>query len=399
MPQQLNTSEEFVHWVCLQSFLSLWSYASPRGKKGKELCDILVVCEPDVIIISVKDIRFNEGTDVAHARWTQRAIDESVKQIYGAERWVAAATNVVRIDGTTGLSIPELENRRIHRIAVAFGSEGKVAFRTGDFGKGFVHVFDERSFGILLSELDTISDFVAYLAEKEQFTSHACVVFEGEENLLALYLRGGRRFPVGPDFCIVQADLWDTFAATPKFNRRNDANRESYSWDRVIELVASDILNANLEVGPDLIESELGIRVMAREDRFCRRVLGRNFLEFVRDARAQKTRARLMQSPSGVSYVLFRMPPGEDRQKHLPELKVRCFVARGLSAGSSTVIGIGVSDVGEGWAITVLYYDHPQWTAADAAHANKLQDELDIFPSSRSRRVPEEEYTEKPSCG
>jgi len=55
MPQKLDTSEEFVNWVCQQSSLSLWSYASPRGKKGKELCDILVVCDPDIIIISVKD--------------------------------------------------------------------------------------------------------------------------------------------------------------------------------------------------------------------------------------------------------------------------------------------------------------------------------------------------------
>jgi len=397
MPQKLNTSEEFVYWVCKRSFLSLWSYATPRGKKGKELCDILVVCDPDIIIISVKDIKLPEISEsiLGHDRWTKRAIDESVKQIYGAERWIAKAKHVVRLDGSEGLSIPDVGTRRVHRVAIAFGADGKVGFPVGDFGKGYVHVLDERSFQVLLSELDTISDFTCYLREKERLTSRAKVIFEGEENLLALYLHEGRRFTDGPDFFIVEANLWGALNAMPEFNRRNDANVGSYSWDLAIESVANDILTSNLEIGPGLAESERAMRVMAREDRFCRRLLGRNFVEFVKDARDQRIRARLMQSPSGVNYVLLRMPPQMDRQKYLRELELRCFVARGISSGSSTVIGIGVSDAGnQGFALTILYYDHPEWTLEDAATAKAIQEELDYFRSSRLRRVREEEYPE-----
>ena len=51
-------TEAFAHSVCRQSFLSLWSYASPQGRTpGKELCDILVVCDPDIIIFSVKEVK------------------------------------------------------------------------------------------------------------------------------------------------------------------------------------------------------------------------------------------------------------------------------------------------------------------------------------------------------
>lgn len=393
MPQQLNSSEKFVHWVCRQSFLSLWSYASPRGKKGKELCDILIVCDPDIIIISVKDIKLPESAGSRNARWTKRAIEESVKQIYGAERWIASAKYVVRLDGSEGLSIPDADLRRVHRVAIAFGAEGKVGIRFGDFGKGYVHVLDERSFGILLSELDTISDFVAYLIEKERLTSRASVILDGEENLLAFYLQEGRQFPERPDVLILESGSWETLTALPEFKRRKVANRDSYSWDRLIETVSEDILNDNLEIGPGLTESERAMRLMAREDRFCRRLLGRHFVEFIHDARNQKTRARLMQSPSGVSYVLLRMPPNEDRKMHLPELTRRCFVARGLSSRSSRVIGIGVSDGGnQGFALTVVYYEHPVWTEADAASAKVIQDELDYFQSSRLRRVPEVEF-------
>jgi hypothetical protein len=49
-------AEKFVSDHCSATFLSLWGAANPIGKNAsKELCDFIVICEPDVIIISVKD--------------------------------------------------------------------------------------------------------------------------------------------------------------------------------------------------------------------------------------------------------------------------------------------------------------------------------------------------------
>jgi hypothetical protein len=87
-------------------------------------------------------------------RWHKRAIAESVQQIYGAERWIKTATGVIRHDDLPGLALPGQSVRRVHRVAVALGSEGKVPIRFGDFGKGFVHVFDERSLAIIMDELN-----------------------------------------------------------------------------------------------------------------------------------------------------------------------------------------------------------------------------------------------------
>lgn len=393
MPRQLNTSEEFVNWVCRQSFLSLWSYASPCGKKGKELCDILIVCDPDVIIVSVKDIKLSDpAKSESHARWENRAVEGSAKQIYGAERWIGSAKHVIRADGSEGLPIPDIATRRIHRLAVAFGANGQVGFKIGDFGKGYIHVLDERSFQILLTELDTVTDFVAYLEAKRALTAKARVLFEGEENLLALYLHRNRTFPEEPDFLIVESDLWETLVKKPEFSRRNESNRDSYDWDRLIESLGNDILSNNLQIGPGLADCERGVRVMARENRFSRRVLGRAFSEFVQDVRKGKTKARLIQSLSGVRYVFLRMPPNEDREKHLPELRLRCYVARGMLHDSSTVIGLGVSDGANGFALTLLYYDHPEWTAEDVERARQIQEELDYFRVSRARQIHEEEY-------
>jgi hypothetical protein len=165
MQHTVNQSEEFVYQVCRKSFLSLWSYANPQGKDpGKELCDILVVCEPDIIIISVKEIKIPDSgnMDIDINRWIKRAIDKSYTQIYGAERWLESASHVIKKDGSQGLPVPPLSERHVHRVAVALGSKGKFPILFGNFRKGFVHVFDEKSFWILLNHLDTITDFVTY---------------------------------------------------------------------------------------------------------------------------------------------------------------------------------------------------------------------------------------------
>ncbi|MBW4642676.1 MAG: hypothetical protein KME23_06675 [Goleter apudmare HA4340-LM2] len=191
MNKPVNDSEEFVYQVCHKSFLSLWSYANPRGKNSKELCDILIVCEPDIIIISVKDIKLTDSgnIEVDWQRWLRKAIEGSVDQIYGAEKRIKLTSHVIRSDGSQGLPFPSSDVRRIHRVAVALGGDDKVPIQFGDFGKGFVHVFDRVSFETILRELDTITDFVQYLIDKEDlYHSGKQTVFEGyEEDLLGYY--------------------------------------------------------------------------------------------------------------------------------------------------------------------------------------------------------------------
>jgi len=188
----MNKAENLVYKLCHRSFLSLWSYANPKGKEGKELCDILVVCDPDIIIFSVKEIKIAKTGKYSldKSRWQKRAIEKSCSQIYGAERWINSAKNVIRKDGTIGLAFPESSLRRIHRVAIALGSQGKIGIKFGDFGKGFIHVFDEQSLDIIMSELDTISDFIEYLTSKEYCYKNGIKThFSGGEEDLGNYKR------------------------------------------------------------------------------------------------------------------------------------------------------------------------------------------------------------------
>lgn len=62
-------------------------------------------------------------------------------------------------------------------------------FEQGDFGKGFVHVLDDRSLSTVMGELDTVSDFVGYLSSEEALVTSGAIsiVSPGEDDLLAIF--------------------------------------------------------------------------------------------------------------------------------------------------------------------------------------------------------------------
>jgi hypothetical protein len=398
MNKSINKSEEFVHQVCRRSFLSVWSYANPQGKNSsKELCDILVVCDPHIIIISVKEIAPTESGNpkTDWDRWRRKAIEASVNQIYGAERFIETTTCVTKSDGQKGLVFPDLKARLIHRVSIAFGGQGKMPISFGDFGKGFVHVFDEISFGVLLENLDTIQDFVNYLSAKESlYKSGVETVIEGgEEDLLAIYLHNGRAFPKG-DLLAITGNLWDQFKTKPEFIAQQREDEISYVWDRLIETVGADLLNGDIEFGQSLQESEICIRTMANEDRFSRRLLGKAFLEFMSLAAQSKVRSRCMPAPSGVVYVFLALPHGEDRKFRLAELGSRCFVARHKNPKAQIVVGLATERPGSGtgFSIDLVYFEKEIWTEEDQKKAEHIQSELGFFSNPEVKNYGEDEY-------
>lgn len=396
----MNKSEELVSKLCTKSFLSLWSYPNPiRGKdSGKELCDVLVVCEPDVIIFSVKENGVTDSGDISvdWSRWHKRAIEESCKQIYGAERLISNSTNVITKEGDVGLPFPHVSCRRIHRVAIALGSKGKVPIQFGNFGKGFVHVFDEVSLDIIMNELDTISDFVKYLIDKESlYDSGVKTLFSGgEEDLLAWYLYNGKTFHSSYDLIAMDDNLWVGFTKKKERRAKKEMDKVSYVWDRLIEIFSNDFQKGDLKFGNSLPEVEKVTRVMAREDRFCRRILGKMFMEFMELANQQKVRSRVVPSPSGILYVFLACPHGEDREYRVAELAGRCFVIRGLNSDCTTVIGIATEqyEIEKGFSLDAVYLSKDAWTPEDQTQLEYLQKEVGYFTSSIQSQTHEDEY-------
>lgn len=392
-----NRTEEFVFHLCRETFLSLWSYPNPKRDQAKELCDVLVVCEPDVVVISVKQAELNLDAppEVAVQRWLRSAVEKSVRQLYGAERWLRKrGDRVIRHDGTAGLRLPPLEFRRIHRISVSLGSRGQVLLRSGDYGKGFVHVLDERSFLLLMENLDTITDIVDYLAAKEDLAiRRPGLIIEGEENLLAIYLHRGRTFPSELPDGPVPDGLWDQLSANPAFQRKLKEDEVSYLWDRLLEYFGKHALSGTFEFGNELTENEVVFREMARETRFGRRVLSMSYSSFLDLAEAGKVRSRMCRSMSGTGYVFLNAGPNQTREHRRQELEMRAFVARG-DLGCETIIGIccNLKPSAMGYCEDVVMLRIPEWTAEHTRQAEKIKSDLGFFSNPAVQRTHADEY-------
>jgi hypothetical protein len=396
----VNTSEEFLDELCRRSFLTLWSYPTPQGKNAsKELCDCLIVCDPDVIIFSVKDITLIDAGDpeVNWQRWQKRAIDESVAQLYGAARFVARSDGVVTSEGTVGLPFPDVAHRRVHLVAVALGGRREGPICQGDFGKGFVHVFDDRSLAVILGELDTITDFVQYLRDKEAFTSRPTGIVGADEDILAMYLHGNRTFPKDCDIFIADETCWTGFAQKPEYLAKREADRESYGWDRIIELLSQEFREGYLQPGLTLGELEQTVRVLARECRFSRRVLARQFAAFLDLARRGQSRARIIHADSGVTYVFLRCTRDEEERYRLMELNLRCLIARGMPESGATVVGITVveSKAEPGFSLEVHHLHQPNWNDEDASLAAEAQRRTGYFANTVLTHVHDDEYPQE----
>jgi len=372
-----NRSEEFVYNIAHRSFLSLWSYTNPRKKPGgNELCDVLTIFGPNVAILSVKEAKLPSASPLDIERWERRAIGASTRQIYGAERSIRAATHIIRSDGTQGLSLPPQSDIQIHRIAVSLGSGGIAPVASRDYGKGFVHVFDETAFSTILGELDTAPDFFTYLSRKLAFltnTSH--ILLEGgEEDLLAVYLANDRHFPTATGFVSIGSGIWDDFQRRPEYVAKKEADKASTIWDGLIETIARHALAGTLEFGSTLSDVELALRQMAAEERYQRRLLGQAFDDFLQQS-AQRVRSRLVTSASGVTYVFLAKPLGTKREDRMIELLARCHVARGKFRDRPTVVGIATEEYipNQGFSLDLVHMSNPEWTDEDQRTYDEIQ--------------------------
>lgn len=384
-------SERFVTSLCERAFLRLWTHPNPKGKKGKELCDCLIVCGPHVVIISVKDNKYREtGHTTGWERWTKAAIDKSISQILGAERWLETIDILERSDGRK-VSLPERSERRYHRIAVALGAHGEVPISWGDSGKGFVHVCDEYSTGALFLALDTITDFVEFLSATEALVNSGVLpLFDGGgiEDLVALYILQGRSFKFDaeeagrPDVLVIHNDLWSGYVASDEVVKMQEEFKDSYIWDRLIDHFANDLLTGGMfdMHSKGVTDNELALITMALQPRMSRAVLGMSLKEFLEN-RDLASAARVVEGYLNVAFV-FTLGSSADREFRARELALRCLVVRGRFPGVQTVVGIATDRPGTssvGYSSDIVYLHMPEWTDKDENDVAGIQKELGYF--------------------
>ena len=195
----MTQSERVVNRLAERAFLRLWTYPSVyrdqgsqlNSREGKEVCDLLVVCGNDIIIISDKDCDFPEQGNLTTkwGRWYKRAVQKSAEQVWGAERWLREHPARLFLDRKCQqpfpLQLPQFSTANIHRVIVAhgasircrelFGGSGSLMILPSVIGSnhyqgdsvkpfvigrvdsepGHVHVFDDVALDFVLDTLDT----------------------------------------------------------------------------------------------------------------------------------------------------------------------------------------------------------------------------------------------------
>ncbi len=443
--------------LCRKSFLSLWAHANlhtaqdMREGKGsaKEFADVLVVFGDDVIIFSDKHIEFQQDRNIAIAwpRWFRRAVIDSTKQLHGAMSWLRRFPNRIFLDAACTrplpVPIPSAEIARYHLVAITRGSreactkvfpnsfgtlkintdiEGsaheKTPFTVGivDRSAHFVHVLDEFSLEVVMDEMDTITDFVAYLNARENFLSQAdaTVVAAGEEQLVAAYISNGDDskhpfLPIAlegsmPDLVIFDDSHYPSLKRRPEYWEKRHQDERSRAWDdlieRLIHLGDPKLVYPNVEQPNH--ETEKALRLMAAESRFRRHLLTDSLLEILVAATDQpkQRRARVFTTREQPDLVyIFLVTPklknetDDDYRKHrVAMLHAYCRCAKLRFPQADTFIALGLDHPARDYEMSsedVIVFTCHEYSPEEKATAESFQREFRILSDGLSMR---EEY-------
>lgn len=332
-----SESEKYLIQKCQNTFLSLWSYPNPytADKKAKELCDVLAVFGNHIFLFSDKYCRFddNQKVEVAWNRWYKHAIDAGAKQLIGAERYIKQDKPIYLDAKHTQrfpLPIPNGNDVGIHRIIVArgirractdfyIGGHGSLIVNTTFIGSqhllkidkdgnsikqdrnpiftaGFIadrdhycHVFDDFTLDCIMDELDTVSDFIDYLEQKERMVNAGKdIIASGEEEILGRYLSIIEK----DQHCIVTeqemhsyqcfefSGFWDRYVHNPDRLTKVKENEDSYIWDNLLESAFRNMMAGTLRdmSHPDYQTQAIMFQRFAEPCRVERRELARSFL-------------------------------------------------------------------------------------------------------------------------
>jgi hypothetical protein len=437
-------SERALTHLAKKAFLSLWSYSNAftdegrsNGKgDGKELCDLLVVFGNDVLLFSDKDCEYHSETDVkvAWPRWYKRAIEKSANQLAGAEKFARAFPKRIFLDkqclSPLPLQLPEATVARYFLIAVTRGahvaarkffgggSSGSVMLSSEIRGKEhyetpfhvgfplksgrFVHVLDEMTVDLLLEELDTVPDLVAYLACKEAFISKPGVLVSipGEEEVLARYvatMRDGQHalpeIPENVTYTALPEGDWKTYAKSAQRAAKREADKVSYLWDSIIEH-QSGFIRAGTAItlsdqSSQRVEHERIVRSMAQQNRLARRQCGAD-LHYVlsRDEpRGVFTRIHMNGSPPKRAFVFLAakrpadMPYEEYRKSRMHYLTTYCHAIKGTMPTLQEAIGVSAEPFSDGEiSFEFIYVDHSMPMGEEEKKGwRDMADELEIL--------------------
>jgi hypothetical protein len=449
----VTLSERYLNKLCDRTFLSLWSYPGvysneglARNGQGKEVCDLLVIFENNILLFSDKDCQFPNSGNLAvdWNRWFKKSIKKSVQQLWGAEKWIRRYPEQLFLDKFCEqpfpLYLPNIKTAKFHLIAVAHNSSERCRHELGGNGnlriqtfkretsnysssehcsqfciedidpnQTFVHILDDISLDTVLDTLNTVSDLVAYLSKKEKlFRSGLQISAASELEILAYYHKFINEHQER-DFLILhnldeQQELtlnegyWQEFEQSYERKSKLEADIISYQWDKIIERFIHYCFKEEMYYTShsSISEQEILLRLLAKENRFHRRILSEALYSLINSASNSELTTRYIEPiSSGMNCYVFMVFPhfekltyNQYREERKRVLHERCYIAKLRFPDIQHVVGIATESnlLGkEGRSEDVIYIDLTQWTSEDDIQVKEIDGErrltknLEIF--------------------
>lgn len=445
----VTASERALGRLAKKAFLSLWSYTNlytDEGRvnnkgDGKEFCDLLVVFGNNVLLFSDKHCEFQDQRpiEISWPRWYKRAIEKSVRQLAGAEKFAKAFPQRIFLDKGCKthlpIALPPPDKAKYFLIAVTRGSyeTARTFFGAGSSGSlmidtsisgaahlsapfrvgtplpdRFVHVLDEFTVNLLLEELDTVPDLVSYLECKEQFLSRpGPVLVSGEEDLLARYMmtmRDGQHaldaIPDGTGAVAILEGDWVDYASSRQRAAKRTADELSYMWDALIEYQSSFIRAGTAISHPDAPSDpgshERIVRALAEQSRLARRGLAEHlrFALFKSEPGKMFSRIIMTGRPPSQAFVFLTIPKPIDseyatyRSNRTEALTVYCHAVKDGFPTLVEAIGIASEPASEDVASQdFMHIDLRDMSPEELKGWREAADELEILRKDTEVRL------------
>jgi hypothetical protein len=384
-----KTAEGLAYQLATKSFFVDWCFLNPKFSDGRELCDLLVIFDDIALIWQIKDLKLDEN-----GRYNRSELDKNLRQLAGAKRRLFDMQVPITLSNArrTPETLDPASIKQIFLFSLLMG-EGEDYHSTIEHIKSLdVHVVTREFLEIILNELDTISDFCAYCAEKQRVLTQpslgAFIVGGGEEELLAYYVRNGRTFSDfdGLSNVFIEDGMWSGLQEDPRYLAKTKADAISYGWD--------DLINRSHTTGSSNYEQIA--RELARPNRFQRRFLSSALYEamvFAHKDIDHELYRRVVPSINGRTYCFLFAADDRDPSFRRKALSDFCFVARGKFPETSIVIGIATEKtIRETCSYDFLLLDLPEWGPNQQEIMVAIQEDSGILTGPVHKPVTMDEF-------
>lgn len=436
--QGFTQTEQLLHQLAKNSFFDLWCFMNPNQSTGKELCDLLVFFENEVILFfdrESKKFDNNNDIDLNWKRWKKKVIDRQISTARGAKKHILSFPDRVFFDHACTKRNNILKNKsnlKVHMIIIAHGAKeaclsqsdeniyGSLGIIYGDcpfpINNPFminlekenpVHVFDSENINTLLENLDTITDFLNYLNAKERaIEKYTFLSYSGEEDLLAHYFLNtdpqSKHHFIGitdtdANAIFIEEGEWKSLSSHPMFLSKLEHNKRSYLWDDLISRGLQALQISANHLAEDTLSGKGPLHIMAKESRLARRGIAEQIYKAARSFPRKSSgitsrQTFIMSQKSSIGYLYLQVRisfpeefPDDHRRIRLLMLDIACGALKNKLPQLETIIGIATEPpMDSSGCEDIILFECSDWPSSKKNYYELENKDFGFFSSTKN---------------